>query len=720
MMVRRLSLPVVACLLTGLAGVPSLRAQAPEPAKTDTLPPLTVEVVRIDVVVTGKGGRARAGLGRDDFVVLEDGQPQTLVQFEAYARPERGAPPVPSPSAGVEADEAADSSPTRHVVLVIDDVHLEFSSLLRAQKALTRFLEEDLEPDDQVALVTTSGGRALAEEFTADRAVLLQALSRLSAQDRRSEWSGVPQMSEYQAELIEGGDPVALDAAVQEVMQNTVYQDQPTAEEISRRKAHTVFAEAVHNSRLTLETLESLTRGLGGIPGRKLIFLVSDGFLPGLAGHSGAAFDIRRITDAGKRAGVVLYALDTRGLVAPVSGGSAASRMRVLPGTFSLIDSMRGRSDEAMKDAMNALAADTGGFLADNSNNLRAGLRRMLKDTETYYVLAYEPTNTKRDGAFRRIEVRLPGVRDVKVRTRSGYFAPDDRRAARGERAPEAGPGPTEPPAPGMSTALESLAPLTAIPVRLSADFVSLEAGVPRVVVSGNVDVTTLPFVRQGDRHHVTLETAAAVYDETGAVAATLGTERVAMDLTDADHDQVLKEGLPYQKTATLRPGRYQVRLAARDGAAGTTGSAWQWVQIPDLAPGRLTLSSLFLLKEGGEAGGAPPGPEAALDLRNAQALRRFRRDENLYVQLYAYNPKRDATGATSLVSQAEILRGGVLQGTAAAEPMAQGEPQGPPVPHTSRIKLQSLEPGDYELRVTVTDQNANDVATRRVSFTVD
>ena len=89
---------------------------------------------------------------------------------------------------------------------------------------------------------------------------------------------------------------------------------------------------------------------------------------------------------------------------------------------------MRQRSEEATRDAMNALAADTGGFLVENTNNLRAGLRELLKDTETYYVLAYEPTNTRRDGGFRRIEVRLPGVPGVKVRTRSGYFAPDDRR----------------------------------------------------------------------------------------------------------------------------------------------------------------------------------------------------------------------------------------------------------------------------------------------------
>ena len=85
-------------------------------------------------------------------------------------------------------------------------------------------------------------------------------------------------------------------------------------------------------------------------------------------------------------------------------------------------------------------------------------------------------------------------------------------------------------------------------------------------------------------------------------------------------------------------------------------------------------------------------------------------------MQLYAYNPKRDDAGATHLVAQAEILRGGVVLGTAAPEPMEQG--QGP-VPHVSRIKLQRFEPGDYELRVTVTDRNANAIASRSVAFTV-
>jgi hypothetical protein len=365
---------------------------------------------------------------------------------------------------------------------------------------------------------------------------------------------------------------------------------------------------------------------------------------------------------------------------------------------------------------MNALAADTGGFLVENSNNLRAGLREMLKDTETYYVLAYEPTNTKRDGGFRRIEVRLPGVPGARARTRSGYFAPDDGRLGATDVAAEAEARRAEQRRSEMRTALTSLAPLVAMPVRLSADFVSVDPGVGQVVVSGSVDVATLPFVRRSDRRQATVESVALVYDDTGAVAATLPTERSAMDLSDADYEQLLREGLPYQRATPLPPGRYTVRLATREDATGLLGSAWQRVEVPDLAASRLTLSSLFLLKDGG-AGGAPAGPDATPALLTAQARRRFRRTESLYVQLYAYNPKRDASGAIDLVAQAEVWRGGVVLGTAAPEPMEQG--QGP-VPHTSRIKLQRFEPGDYELRVTVTDHNANAIASRSVGFTVE
>ncbi len=712
---------LVACLLGGLAGTPPIRAQEPDPEKAQVIAPLRVEVVRLEAVVTDKHGRPQPGLEAKDFEVREDGKPQSIVQFQSFTRPARGVPAPPAsvtaPAAPADAEE--ELLPARYVVLVIDDVHMEFSSLARVRKALERFISEDLRPEDQVALVTTSGAGAVSQEFTADRGVLRQTLSRLSLQERHAGWSGVPYLSEYQAELIERNDPTALDAAVQEIMAAGQFQDVDSAEQQARSKARVVFAEAVYNARLTLEAIESLTRGLAGLSGRKAIFLVSDGFLTGMSAGSGLSFDLRRIADASTRAGVVLYALDTRGLIAAPPAASASSLTRTPTATIGSIEAMQRLSFAAMSDAMHALAANTGGFLVENSNNLRAGLRKILDDTETYYVLAYEPVNARRDGSFRKIEVSLPGIRGLKVRTRSGYLAPDDRRANQVAELSEAGARRAEQRHAEIRTALHSLAPLAGIPVRLSADFVSGDGGAMQLVVSGRVGVETLPFVKLRDRYQATIDAVAAVLDEEGAAVQTLPTERSAMDLSEAQYKQILAGGLPYQRATALPPGRYQVRLAVREEATGLLGSAWQRVEIPDLAPGRLTLSSLFLLEEN-RTNPVPQDPGGTPDLRSAQAVRHFHRGDSLYAQVYAYNPKRDATGEADLVSQAEILRGGVTLGTAAPEPMELGEPKDPPEPHTTRIKLQRFEPGEYELRLTVTDRIANAITSRRVGFTID
>ena len=113
-----------------------------------------------------------------------------------------------------------------------------------------------------------------------------------------------------------------------------------------------------------------------------------------------------------------------------------------------------------------------------------------------------------------------------------------------------------------------------------------------------------------------------------------------------------------------------------------------------------------------GPARGAPP---AAAEQQSRSKARSVLAE----AQPYADHPKRGKSGAIALVAQAEVLRSGARLATAAPEPMAAGEPQGP-VAHTSRIKLQRFEPGDYELRVTVTDRSAGAMATRSVPFTVE
>jgi hypothetical protein len=531
-------------------------------------------------------------------------------------------------------------------------------------------------------------------------------------------------MSEYQAEQIALGDPEALRVAAQEIVNERLTSN---AEEEARMFARSMLAESIHNARISLETLDSLVRGLSGLRGRKVVVLVSDGFLTGLRVQAGAGFDIRRIVDAGTRAGVIIYSLDSRGLVATSSGMAASSRRPVTASTFGARMELERQSELAVHDAMGALADDTGGFLVANTNDLGSGLRKILKDTETYYLIAYEPKNPRRDGAFRKIEVRAPGLRDVRIRHRKGYFAPDDRRASRrtGPNGPppaaaETAPPPDARPESELNAALTSGAPLNAIPVRLSADFLSADGQAPQVVVSGHVDLAAIGFEAVGDRHRATVDAAGAVFDETGVLVGRLEAERAALDLANADYERVRESGLDYQKAAPVTPGRYEVRFAVRLFGSAKLGSASQWVEVPDLAQGKLTLSSLFLLKKDASPGAMPASAGDSPSLRGAQALRRFERGESLYVQLFAYNPARDASGAADLVTETEIWRGGVKLASTPSEAMEPGERGAPPVPHTRSIKLARFEPGDYEVRVMVTDRRAGAMASRRVGFTVE
>jgi VWFA-related protein len=715
-----------ACLLGGFLGGPRLLGQTEPVGGTEVLPPVIVDLVRIDVVVTEKGGQPTTGLTRDDFVVLEDGEPQTIVQFQAYQGLAPGSVLTPALAgetpreapAEPPAKEAPPLPPARRVVLLVDDLHMEFSSLGRVKKALSRFLEEDLWPEDRVAVLTTSGTDDLPRAFTSDRAALERGISRLSLRDHRVGWSGIPYISPYQAELIESGDEDALEAAIQEVLIREVCQDRYCAESLSRNKARGIYLEAVQSARLTLETVEGLVRGLARLSGRKVVFLVSDGFLTGLTAGSGAAFDLRRIADAGTRSGVVVYSLDTRGAVASTPIASASSSRPVVPSQVGLIESMRWRGEQAERDALHALAADTGGFLVDSSNDLRGGLRRMLKDTETYYVLAYEPTNPIRDGKFRHIEVSLPDHRDLDVRARSGYFATDDRLAAAAQRAREAEARRAQRRETLLKTALDAPMPLTDIPVWLSADFVSLETGVAQVVVSGHVEAPP-PATQAEGPPAVTVDTLAVLYDQNGEVTGNLGWDETSIQPAPAGQEEASGVGFDYRRTTVLPPGRYQVRLVASENATGMLGSAWTWVDIPDLSASRLVLSSIFLLR----AEDAAEAAEASLSnvaLQSAQADRRFRRDESLYLQFYAYQPRLDGAGAASLVSQVEVLRDGLLLAQGAPEPIGSAGAPGAVSPHTTRIDLRPFEPGDYSLRLTVNDKDAREMAMRFVEFTVE
>jgi hypothetical protein len=481
----------------------------------------------------------------------------------------------------------------------------------------------------------------------------------------------------------------------------------------AQQQARGVLAEALRFSSTSLGRIDGVLRAMASLPGRKLCVLVSEGFLVGTGTSEERSVELHRIVDAATRSGAVVYSLDARGL-ATEQRDPGAERGGTSP---DLQESVARESRTLLRTTLETLANDTGGFLVRATNDLAAGLHRMLEDNEAYYLMAYEPTNLKRDGRFRKIELRLPSRRDLVVRTRTGYFAPDDRKQAKD-------------PARGLSdaesrAALDRPMPedLPGVPtaVRMRADFVALPPTGSQAVVRAHVPVAGLAWRKEDARLRAALDVVGGAYDDDGKPVGTLFGGRRELDLARADYERARVEGIDLQNQLPLPPGRYQIRVVALDLGGKALGGAKQWVDIPDLADNKLALSSVFLSSSPSVS--LDPGWHAAsegLPLRDSHALRRFKRSDELYFQFYVYNPRVDADGASDALIQAQIWAQSKVAAASKPQPATLLVKDGAPIPQGNGMSLDSLEPGLYELRIVVVDRKTNATASRAIDFTVN
>ena len=577
----------------------------------DTAVGLRAEIVRLDVVVTGGDGKPVRDLQRDDFQILEDGKPQTLTQFAVVSRP---VPPTPGTPAAPDKAPAAPGpaeplgGPGRYVVIFVDDIHIAPGHLDFAKEALRRFAAEFLGPDDRAAVITSSGPEG-TQALTGDQAVLEAAIGRLAVRQSNTAPALGSQMTPAQAELVLRGDPNALQLATRliadepgSVVSGQTPQaaveggggynpasvldprDRGAAQEV-RRQARAILAQELRFSEITLARIEDVLRSLAPLPGRKVCLLVSDGFLVGAGTSEEQTRHLRAVLDAATRSGAVVYALDTHGLTS-AGGDSSTAGAPAPPGLRERVERL---SAQEVRETLTDIANDTGGFLVRGPSELDSGLRRMREDGDVYYLAAYEPTNSKRDGKFRKIDVRLPRRAGLVVRTRRGYLAPDDRKRPERLAATRPTVGPVAAPAldeAEVRTALASPIPPNGTPVRLVVDYLDLPPAGSQIIVGAHVSLAGLAWREAEGRRRADLDLVGGVYDANGGPAGPPFGKRFALDLTPAEQKRALKTGLLYQNRLLLGPGRFDVRLIAREPGRAPLGGALQSVEIPDVGTG--------------------------------------------------------------------------------------------------------------------------------------
>jgi VWFA-related protein len=721
-------------LLSALLAATVQAPPSPAPAQEPPARPIpgvgvTTELLELDVVVTGKDGRPLTDLSAADFEILEDGRPQPLTHFArgfgsgpgTPAAPERPGGPAPFP------DEATPRG--RYLVLAVDDYHIQPSELSTVRDVLNRYVDEQVKADDEVAVVATSGSLGALQQFTSDRAVLRRAIDRLRAHDRSFRPPlDVPRITDYQAQLIDMGDLEALSLAVEEIMRTEPLArqtgtNQSRLEQRVRTMSRQIVSSTAHVTSLTFQALERVVRTMLPLRGRKVVAFFSGGFFLGSSRESSRR-DLEVIADAALRSGVVIYTMDARGLLATPAIGDASVggtyNITTNPGTRERIEL---RAMEAARDGMNALAEDTGGLALFNRNDLGAALGQVIVDSATYYRLGYEPQSSPREGRFRKIEVRVPGRSGLKVRTASGYFGQAAMSAAATSTATRTTQAAQEENAASLlRTALDSSFPLRGLPLTLSADFLGTSAG-DVVVTTAFVDATRLLFRPTSDGRE------AAAFDLVGVVvdekATTVGqfSDRVELSLPPDAKERALRNGIVYRKSVAVRPGLLQARLAARDDGNGLLGSASQWVEVPDRARQSLALSSILVMAEGEEQDAVPPatarGTVSFEKSMRGEVARTFPRVGHLDYMLLAY-PRSKAGGPTpSLVVERQLLADNKLLTKSPPSPVAAEGPAGVQA-ITGRLRLDAFAPGEYELKLVVTDSQSRGTATRSLKFRVE
>lgn len=530
------------CLLVGLALVPA-SAQSPQVAQ----PPrfgTAVDLVHLDVSVLDRNRRPVRGLAAGDFVVLEDGKPQAISTFTAVDMPDAVASTTAWMDRVAPDTRRNDTLDDRRLfVIVMDDGAAQQNMHARtAAKDAARAFIERLGPSDLAAVLFTMRNQH-AQDYTSDKSRLLQAVER------------------FEVGMRDMGGPVGPDT------DDFYYR---SSVDVLRRVSEALIALPQRR-----KTLVYIGQGVPVDPVAASEVTMIGGDDLSAAGNGGMQQVLldrtMQVLAAAQRANVNIYTLDTCGLRVPPPPPAPAppGAVRVPP------TCVPGLEQEYLKD----LAHATGGRAAVDSNDLGPAVEQIFVENGSYYLLGFASTNTRQDGRFRRLEVKVnrPGV---EVRTRSGYTERDpvrDRRAA--EQAADA----------PLAAAISGLLPKGDVPLQVwAAPFAAAGARTSDVAITLGIRQTL------GARPLASTEQVQVSIDaftpegrrRTGKSA------NVAVALRPGPAGVV---GYEIVSSLQLAPGRYQLRIGARLQSDGATGSIYYDLDVPDVSRNELALSGLAL-----------------------------------------------------------------------------------------------------------------------------
>jgi VWFA-related protein len=688
---------VAAVLVAAMVGSP---AGVPLIAQQQDSPRITTLVEHVDRVLTNvvvrdkKTGELVKGLKQTDFQVLEDNKPQHITTFD-YQNVDQAVTLAESQTVSgtsttkkktiadlVNNDFAAkpdELKDRRLIVMFFDLSSMQPEDITRAVDAAKDYINHHMAPADLAASVSLVSGLSMDQDFTNDKQALLAAVSKYDG----SEGSGYANGSE-------GGGTDG------------------TADDSSSFVADDSEFNALNTDR-ELYAIRTICKSMEKVEQKKSMLYFSGGLSrQGIENQA----SIREATNECVKADTAMYAVDSRGLQAINAVGNASTGS--IRGTSaysgaSMVSQLQ--SNFNSQETLGTLAADTGGKLFVDSNDFGPAFQQVQHDTEAYYIIGYQSTNSRRDGTYRHLTVKLLNHPDAKLEYRPGYYAPADFQHQKNEDRQFA-----------LMEQMRSEVPATDVAIYLQALYFRLADGKFYIPMSLVIPGSQINAVQVKDKDKASIDILGQVRNATNIV---VGQVQQTVPLAIDANQHLEKKNVQYSTGFELAPGKYHVKFVVRENQSGNMGTFETDINVPDMKKASLKLSSIVMSSQR-----TPNKDKKTVDPLVQDGLEWvpnvphvFRQDQHLYFLYEVYSPTRDkgdtaaatpppAAGLTRreaapvrVLTSIEFLLGGVkVYETPLVEANAINVPERDAVSFQFDVPLAGLKAGTYVCQVNVID----------------
>ncbi len=696
--------------------------------------------VQLDIVIKDKKGRPVKDLKAGDFEVFEDGVKQPIESFRLVNRGS-AAPTAKAVEAttennpnsvGVEKKaEAAKPSGPSDVETKVSAIALVYDRLSpdarkRAHDAALSYVGEGEIQDHYAGVFTINLGLTTLQNYTNRTTLLRRAIDRagmvasstFESTGASVSGSTTQKITQAAAAGASASGGSGAGAAAGGAAAGAAGVDAMFAQMEERSKETFDVLQRDQQGFSTFNGLVAVVNSMKQLPGRKAIIFFSEG----IALPPNVKRQFSSIINSANQANVSFYAIDTAGLRA--ESPDAASRDAINSRAFRRMQGMD-RPDlsgpmtknlERNEDILNLnpqnglmqLAAETGGQFIGDTNNIAPKLKQIDEDLNTYYMVNYTPTNSNYDGNFRNISIKV-NRSGIDVQSRKGYFA-----------VGSTGSSPVlEYEAPALAL-LNSPTPPNAFPLQaISLNFP--EAAKPgRTSISVQTAASSFTFLEgtdDKDKEKKVFSTnfsiVVLIKDQARQVVSKLSQNYVlagSMDKINA----VKNQNVLFYREADLPPGKFDVEVIAYDTPTKKASLRKTTIEVPEADETLLRLSSVSLInriEQTKEKLDSPFQLEGIMVYPNlGDPIKKSAQKLGFFFTVYPVKGKADATKLNlELTGSGKSLANFPLKLTA---PDATGRIQ-----FASALPLDSLNPGVYELKITVKDGATT--ATRSTSFSL-